>query len=317
MSTISNNIIDELLNLSKNIMNLYVKLSDTEFRYGKESEEYKKIVEAIDLSVEYEEELKEVITSEENEQLLLEFFSAVKEEADSRNMGIMENDSTLFLPILKAETSREFDKIYAAGFRVFPKKAYMKREYESKVMPGNVKSYLTLLEQKKYVELLDEEIVKSNRLDDKYSLIKEKNAIICRNPSIESWYFNGFRRTESLLDDDESIASMIGIPVYKFREAKEDYFTGLVREMENITFNASSLDEEEYRMLELNILLALQNIDPSSVNNLYCEFYKTCLEGQISQDDERYIFINRVYGRYRDMNDKQVKEKKKINKDFK
>lgn len=312
MSTVEQkDVVSELMHMSRNIKGLYEKLTAAEFEFGVEHEEYKRLLDAIDMSVEYENELKAEVFS--SEKLTLDFLESVNIEGDQRFAEMMNNDPEMYLPILKAKKSEVYDRILSRGIRLYSKEQYMAREYDPYVMDVLFKGAITMLFNKTYVEQLDAMIKKSNKLDDKLDMMRDKYGVLCTNPALESWYFGNFRRTEALFDTDTQLASYVGLPKESFTRLKTNHFEELVRNMELLTFSMTEESDDQYRLLELYLLVGLLNLDEQEAYDLYNEFYANCRHDEIPFDNSRFMFINKVYNELSSIREDRAKKLERDN----
>ncbi len=308
------NKIEELIRLSKNISQLYEQLSDAEFFYGKDSNDYKRIVRNIDLSIELENELKDALYGDP--ELLMKFKSELIYKGDFRNIELFAFDPVAINNLYYASKCAEYDSLRDYGRIYCSKEKYLEKEYEPAVRSINIKAALMLLEQKTYIKLLDVEISRCKDIAMKRFLIGEKNKLLSRNPMLESWYFSFFKRDEALfIEDDLATSTTLGIDINLYWRFKKEYFGNLVDGVENGLLSRDEDDDDKsLRVLKLHLISALANMDASAISEKYNDFYANIFDGKIGKDSKEATLVDQIYSEYPDYVKRLVRTENKDNR---
>ena len=291
--------IDEISSLSSVIMRQYDLLTDAELLYGKESEEYKKVVRNIELASELDEELKEPLYKDAR--LALRFRDGVASRGDTRNAGIMSCDYVLTDQIFYSSKSNDFQLLNDFGRVLCDRETFLEREYYPSVRTIKLKGALTTLHQKTYIKILDDEIARTEDPVLKRALVEEKNATIMINPQLESWYFFWFKRDEALyVEDDETVAKTLGMDIKEYQRLKKLFFSEQVDDIEHMLIEKDDEAKLPENLLinKLKLISTLANLDPAAVSRKYNDFYSNIFSGDITDRGEQVTTVDKGYSEY-------------------
>ena len=289
--------INRLIRLSKNITELYTELMEAEQYYGKNSDAYQIIVRNIGLSMELEDEMKETLYNNPN--LLLLFKRELAYKGDSRNVEILDNDPYASASMYYALKCEEYDKLRDFGRIYCSKEKYLDKTYGQNQRTIAINGALTLLEQKTYVKVLDEEIKNTTDKETIHMLIREKYKTISENPPLASWYFGFPGRDEALLiEDDEVTAALLDVDVEVYKRFKKRYFSKIVDGVEDLVISEEESSKEALKLYKLNLLGALLNLDVIDVNESYLDFFQSVSDNQIPDTTDKVRFVDQVYSEY-------------------
>ena len=183
-----------LRKISKDILSLYNLLCRDEFLYGKESVEYQKRREYIEICVEMEDDILKKFKGD----------PLIYQEAISYI-----NDSSLGFERIVLRDSNSVLGTYDSTIRC--------ENYE--YVRGNTEEVVfSNLRDKSMVEFIDNELEHEKDIDKRELLIFSKAHILAHNRSLEQWYLSGKKdRDFMLLENDEEMAKMLGISLEQYK----------------------------------------------------------------------------------------------------
>lgn len=255
----TNNELNEVVKISYNIFQLYNKLSYAEIKYGKDSDQYKKISSYIEISAEAENEYFESIFK--NEKTLSIFRKFWDESFSRRTVNPFQN---YFCTLEKDKDSKTYTKKIASR---------VQSELELRVNYTYLSNEVNLNILKNYVLLLDKYISDCRNRKMKSKLIKEKNNIISSNKSLESWYL-GFEKNNmkcSIIDNNIIESYLLGIGIEDYITFKQDYLIGFCRSIVNHIL-LCQMDEFDKVIGEVRLLAVLLDMDCVTLGMNYNSF---------------------------------------------
>lgn len=255
----TNEELNKALNTSCNIFSLYEKLSYAEIKYGKDSEEYKKLSSYIEMSAEVENEYFDSIFR--NEKTLSSFRNFWDESYSRKTLSVFQYS---FCTMDKDDDLEKYIRMFSSRL-------------QSEVDLRNDNKYLisdfNLIILKNYVLLLDKYISDSKDNKLKSKLIKEKNNIIYSNKSLECWYL-GFEKSNmkcSIVDSNIIQAYLYGIGLEDYITYKEDYLSYFCRSIVNNVL-LSNLDSFDKIKAEIRLLAVLLDMDCVTLEMNYANY---------------------------------------------
>ncbi len=293
MESIGNEL-NKLITISSNVFKLYRKLSYAEVKYGRDSEEYKKISSYIEMSVEAENEYYDSLLKNKK---TLSLFRKLWDESYHRN--VLNPFQNSFCTLESNNDSKKFNKNIASRalseLDVRSDNKFLSSEYNLVIL-------------KNYVLLLDKYISECNDKKLKSKLINEKNAIIFSNKSLECWYL-GFEKINmkcSIVDNNIIQAYILGLGLEDYISFKEDYLSYFCRSIIN-HFLLCKIDDFDRIKSEIRLLAVLLDMDCVTLEMNYR--YSQELTNQKGFQNGDFDFIDGVFAKSSEL----VKKKKNFN----
>lgn len=299
---------DKLISYSDSITRLYMNLCDVEYKYGRDSEEYKKYVSYIEMAVDYEN--RKIDASFNDTSVLSLFKEYMSMQGAKRLLERFNNDFSLSQKLFYASENDKYDELIERRLTMVPREEFLQNDFDNfgkSILRTNT-FYLAFL--KTYLTIMDDYINSTNDEKMKKFLIYEKNMLIANNRSLESWYF-GFDNSDlegMLVDSDYISAYKIGIPIDTYRDLKSFYFFGLCTDFLCLAIMNCD-DIEEVRLIyELNILASMLNMDVKSLNFSYSVVIDELKNNKDKYNDEIIDYVEGIYSKSLKMSKKMKRE---------
>ncbi len=278
----------KIISYSDNITKLYLKLCDAEYKKGKDSAEYKKLISYIEMAVDYENKLLEKVFEDSSVLSLFKRYMTI--EGSKRLLERCNSDYDLAFSIYNSEANDKYDSLIEGNSTFISRDLFLKDEYEffgKNILKANI---LYLINLKKYVLLLDEYINNAKNDSVKKFLIYEKNITLSKNRALESWYFN-FENNDlqcMLVDSDGIAAEMLDISEESFYNLKINHFYSMCDDLISVILMKSD-DPDEVKMLyEISLLASMLNMNVEALNCSYSTF-KDEIKSDTEEIDEKSI----------------------------
>ena len=285
---------DDVINTSNHISVLYSFLTNAELKNGTTSNNYNYIVAKIKELSELEKKKLSFITSDSSILTLFKLFLASSDCERLKIRFSLEYD--LLYNSLISSFNEKYDYLIDKYSITTPRETFLSHSYEEHGRDVLLPTVFNLIDKKKLVKIIDLYIAKTDNPEYKMTLIKEKNTILSSNMPLSNWYFSFGNDIDGLLIEiDSVVSSSFGIPIDKYLEAKNDYFS---RNCDNLTKKAlkDNLEDKDLRILyETVILSSLLSMDAKSA--YYC--YKSFMTMSENKDinDENINFIDDTYSK--------------------
>lgn len=255
----TNNELNEVVNISRNIFQLYNKLSYIEIKYGKDSEEYKKISSYIEMLAEVENDYFDAVFKNKKNFSLIKRFCG-----DFYNRKTLNPFQNFFCTMEKDNDSKTYTKRTASRIQ---------SEVELRANYTNLSNEFNLNILKNYVLLLDKYISDSQNRKMKNRLIKEKNNIVSSNRSLECWYL-GFEKNNmkcSIIDNNIIESYLLGLGLEDFISFKQDYLSFFCRSIINHVL-LCEINNFDRIISEIRLLAVLLDMDCVTLGMNYNNF---------------------------------------------
>ena len=284
---------DNVCTLSDRITKLHDRLSEAEIKYGRESEEYRKIVTAIDLSREYENRL---ITEIFNDSSVIAEFNKYMEDNSCRVLQErISTDLDLSKDLFYAMANERYDEKMENQEMVPPRHVFLEAEFDKhgKRVIGN--NLFNLLHIKKMLLIIDEYIARTDDKKMKAFLITKKNTLLNENKLAESWYFGLSDNLDALtVDIDSFSADYLGLGQREYFHLKNSFFDALAHDTVELIMRENPLLPEVKITYELYFLAALLNMDIGYYNFNYKNFTR---DYGYSLNREKVNMVDDMYGK--------------------
>ena len=255
---------EKTIETSNKIESLYEELGDIEFKYGKDSNEYKMLTKII-------------------ESTSLTEYNDIKYFLSSPYVDYFEK----YISLSGCERLIEkIDKCFN----------FQKEKKEDDELNNNrlCRNIFNLIQSKSYINVLDIYINREEDAETKKYLIEEKYNVIQRNAFLESWYFNT-SNVCMLVESDFLTSLEVGIDEKEYVNLKNNYYANIFsRFLDLICSNKTDpMDEIVYETNLMSVLLCMNN--KFTFEKLYelRNDIRLCLI-----EPETKTFINNIYSNY-------------------
>ncbi len=283
------------LRVSDRISSLYRQLGFLEHRIGVDSFEYR---QTLDYIKQYELIEKRYLDYFYNDSSVLRIFEELLKSSSCERLKIkLGSEYDYVEKKLISDINEEYDELLEKYAFNASRQTFVDNHYEEKYREALMPCLFKLIEKKKLLLLIDYYIGEAKSDDEKSRLIREKYMILSTNSSLESWYFGyGDDLSCLLVDIDAVSADSFRVPVDKYLEQKNEYFTFAC---DRITKKALDIDFSihDVRIVYESFLMAeLLNMDLNSLNGSY-RVFKNATDGD-KYDNTNVEFIDSVYSKY-------------------
>ena len=255
---------EKTIETSNKIESLYEELGNIEFKYGKDSNEYKMLTKII-------------------ESTSLTEYNDIKYFLSSPYVDYFEK----YISLSGCERLKEkIDKCFN----------FQKEKKEDDELNNNrlCRNIFNLIQSKSYINVLDIYINREEDAETKKYLIEEKYNVIQRNAFLESWYFNT-SNVCMLVESDFLTSLEVGIDEKEYVNLKNNYYANTFsRFLDLICSNKiDPMDEIVYETNLMSVLLCMNN--KFTFEKLYelRNDIRLCLI-----EPETKTFINNIYSNY-------------------
>jgi hypothetical protein len=324
-------LIKNWIRISEVIELVYEELSEVELKYGRTSKEYNQVAAKLEIALETEEDIeKEFVTDAEifllaKEEMLVKdnepapknerIFARQKMNIDLRKKMIelvytQVNNS--FLEKIKNEIGLP-EYIIEDICSVLKENSLNNKNRQERFITMN---YLfECMTNKNYLMLLDEEIEKETNEQRKRILIKEKNLLLSRHKGLEKSYFGIEIDVDlELMNHDEFVATILGIPIYQYKKEKKEYLLSKAELLIHylVPKNKSALLETEKEVIGLELRSIMLELGTKEIEILYDSFEEA--KKGINKDNCADYVVDAFYKMNEDFN-KDCKRKRMIPND--
>lgn len=287
---------EKIIKLSDNIMKLYYRLSFVEIEKGKESQEYNKILLAIQMSLELEEELLNEI--KKDYEVLLFFNDYISMNNCRRLEEKAKNEQDFAQSIFFAIANDNYDKMAEKKEIKISKKDYLKKEYEERGSQNIRRIACNLKSAKTYIKLLEDYIEHTDDMNVRSALICEKNITLSENKALESWYFGFANDIDALIiESDELISSGLEMPLENYKNYRNNFYLEACDIATQSTLKDQINYPEEKIINELRFLSYLLSMDAETMEMSYKLFQDEVEDDPYSYDKKYIEYVDSIYGK--------------------
>lgn len=287
---------DKMISLSNKISSLHINLSRVEYEKGKDSLEYKKLVSAIEMSKELENDYISNITKDTSVLPLFKKYAISKN--CKRIIEKFKNEAELAKKELFSKSNERYDELLEQRKINIPREKFLKNDYDNYGIKLLTTIIFNLLSSKTYIELIDDYIEQSDNEDIKKALIYEKNLTLSRNEQLENWYFGFTNDLDALfVESDIIMANTLDKPLENYQNLKNNYYVEICDEMIRYILESPYNTKDIKTLYELNILALLLNMDVQAITNSYKLFQDELEVNPYSYEDSAINFVNEIYSK--------------------
>lgn len=279
----------ELLNswdkISHIVEKIYEEIIQAEITYGKDSDEYRKIAEKLEIALEAESGLENEFTSEPEIFLLAKEHLPIDE--NNRIMARQKKNVTLRRSLIELMYRNLNNDILEnlheeIGLHSFLlegiKKALQDKASEKAKREESLFTTTYIFEniiERNYLYLLESEIEEEQNPKRKEILIKEKYSLLSRNQGLEKHYFRfGIDLDLELMDENEFVAESLGIPLDEYKKLKKEYLASRAEVIIHYLLPKSQkhLRETEKEVIGIELRSILLELGTGDLEYLYDSF---------------------------------------------